>query len=66
MASIATAKGGARRPGTKVDTIERRTGPRIDNDRTETMGRFWLVVMMPVVIAALVGLIMFYLTLPLR
>lgn len=66
MASIAT-KGGARRPGPKkAATAPQRTGRPIDNESTETMGRFWLVVMMPVVIAALVVLMMFYLTLPLR
>lgn len=63
MASIATTKGGAERPRKKSGAT---AGRPSENERTETVGRFWLVVMMPVVITALVALIMFYLTLPLR
>ncbi len=40
--------------------------PTSEYHRDETVGRFLPVVLMPVVIAALLGVIVFYLTLPLR
>jgi hypothetical protein len=56
MASTATMAKGPRRPPRRP----------VDNDREETIGRYWLVVLMPIAVAATVAAIMFYLTLPLR
>ena len=66
MASIATMKGGVARPKKGVAESEVHAHGPIDNQHDESIARFWPVVMMPVVIAALVALIAFYLTLPLR
>ena len=66
MASIASVKEGARRPVTQPASARRNVERHGENDRTETPARFAYVVMMPVVLVALVALIVFYLTLPLR
>lgn len=60
MATAVMPKSAARTTAPKAEVQEKRA--KIDNQRTEDMARFAIVVMMPVVLIAMVFVIAFWLT----